>query len=378
MRYDRDVNRKAGTEPRRSLVTALARGLRLVLMGWLCVASTMQGQVDLKVHAAPDFGAGDVWLDQNAPAPHHISEYRGRVVLVEFWEFTCINCIRDFAVVKRWYGKYHQYGLDVIGVHYGEFAIGFNVDNVRAAAQQFKLPWPVVADQKGSTWKAYVSDGWPNRYLIDSSGNIVMKVFGESNNRELEVKIRELLAVAHPEVLKVEPGPEENELKPSCGVPTQETFVGEIYGRSAIEDMAGHHIGDAAEFQPPHSPPDGGVMLVGRWRVEQDGVVSDGRSAGAEVRYHARSLYAVLSIEEKKPVRVNLFQDGMPIPKDGAGADVLFDGKGAHLNVTESRMYYLVRSPVFTAHLISLQPESAGLGLHSFTYGNNCQLEDRP
>jgi hypothetical protein len=66
------------------------------------------------------------------------------------------------------------------------------------------------------------------------------------------------------------------------------------------------------------------------------------------------------------------------MPKEGAGADVLFDGKGAHLNVTESRMYYLVRSPVFTAHLISLQPESAGLGLHSFTYGNNCQLEDRP
>jgi thiol-disulfide isomerase/thioredoxin len=372
------VNKKDGTELRRNRAATLALVLTLVSMGWLYRVTPAQAQVDLKVHPAPDFGAGGVWLDQGQPAAHHISDYRGQVVLVDFWEFTCINCIRDFAVVKRWYGKYHAYGLDVIGVHYGEFAIGFNVDNVRAAAQQFKLPWPVVADQKGSTWKAYASDGWPNRYLIDASGNIVMKVFGESNNRELEVKIRELLAVAHPEVLKVEPGPEENELKPSCGVPTQETFVGEIYGRSAIEDMPGHYIGDAAEFQPPHSPPDGGVMLVGRWRVEQDGVVSDGRSAGAEVRYHARSLYAVLSIEEKRPVRVNLFQDGMPMPKEGAGADVLFDGKGAHLNVTESRMYYLVRSPVFTAHLISLQPESAGLGLHSFTYGNNCQLEDRP
>jgi thiol-disulfide isomerase/thioredoxin len=344
----------------------------------LCVAIPALGQVDLNVHRAPDFGADNVWLDQGAPAPHRISEYRGRVVLIDFWEYTCINCIRDFGVVKRWYSKYHQYGLDVIGVHYGEFSFGFNVDNVRAAAQRFRLPWPVVADQKGSTWKAFASEGWPNRYLVDAQGNIVMKVFGESHNQELEAKIRGLLAVAHPEVMKIEPDPDENDLKPECGVPSQETFVGEIYGRSAVEDMAGHHAGDEADFQPPHSPPDGGVMLVGRWRVERDGVISNGHGAAAELRYHGRSLYSVLSFNSAKPIRVNLFQDGIPLPKDSAGADVKFDDKGAFIDVTYSRMYYLVRSPAFSAHLIALQPESPGLGLHSFTFGNNCQLADIP
>jgi hypothetical protein len=361
----------------RNLRMKTIRGFAATL-GWLCIAVSALGQMDLKVHPAPDFGGGVVWLDQGAPAPHHISEYHGHVVLIDFWEYTCINCIRDFGVVKRWYGKYHPYGLDVIGVHYGEFSIGFNVDNVRSAAQQFKLPWPVLADQKGSTWKAYASDGWPNRYLIDPNGSIVMKVFGESNNHEIEVKIRELLVTAHPEVMKVELDPDENNLKPSCGVPTQETFVGEIYGRSAVEDMAGRHAGDEADFLPPHSPPDGGVMLVGRWRVEKDGIVSAGHGAAAELRYHGRSLYSVISLEEKKAVRVDLFQDGVPMPKEGAGSDVKFDDKGAYINVSESRMYYLMRGPAFTAHLISLQPESPGLGLHSFTYGNNCQLEDHP
>ena len=141
--------------------------------------------------------------------PHHISGYRGQVVLIDFWEYTCINCIRDFGVLKRWYRKYHPYGFEIIGVHYGEFNIGFNVDNVSAAAKQYQLPWPVVADQKGTTWKAYNARGWPDRYLVDSQGNIVMEVFGEGNNREMETKIRDLLAVAHPEVAEDRRSPRE-------------------------------------------------------------------------------------------------------------------------------------------------------------------------
>lgn len=178
--------------------------------------------------------------------------------------------------------------------------------------------------------------------------------------------------------MKVDLDPEENDFKPECGVTTQETFLGELYGRSAIDDMGDHHTGDVADFQPPHSPPDGGVMLVGRWQVEHDGVTSDGHAAAAEVRYHARSLYAVMSLTHTKQVRVDLFQDGNPMPKAGAGADVRFDSKGAYVEVTDPRMYYLVRDPALSAHLISLQPEGSGLTLHSFTYGNNCQLADNP
>jgi peroxiredoxin len=348
------------------------------ILFWLFIAAPATPQVDLRVHPEPDFGAGDVWLDQDAPVPHHISDYRGKVVLIDFWEYTCNNCIRDFGVVKSWYRKYHQYGFEVIGVHYGEFEIGFKVDNVRAAAQRFRLPWPVVADQQGTAWKAYQSDGWPNRYLIDPQGNIVMKVIGEQDSLQMETKLRELLAATHPEVMKIPFDTGEDEFKPECGNPTQETFVGLLYGRGAVDDMAGHKVGDVADFEPPHSPPDGGVMLVGRWAVEHDGMTDEGHGAAAEVRYHARSLYAVLSLKSSKQVRVDLFEDGNPLPKTEAGADVQFDAKGAYVEVSEPRMYYLVRSPQFTAHLVALQPQESGLTLHSFTYGNNCQLEDKP
>ena len=119
-------------------------------------------------------------------------------------------------------------------------------------------------------------------------------------------------------------------------------------------------------------------MLVGHWRVEKDGVTTEARDGGAEIRYHARSLYAVLSLDGAKQVRAYLFQDGNPLPKDAAGSDVKFDEKGAYIDVTEARMYYLVRSPSFSAHLISMNPDGPGLTLHSYTFGNNCQLDDQP
>jgi thiol-disulfide isomerase/thioredoxin len=350
--------------------------LMVLLMLWPC--AELSAQADQTVRRAPDFDGGDVWLDQGSPVPHHISQYRGKVVLIDFWEYTCINCIRDFGVLKSWYGKYHPYGFDIIGVHYGEFNIGFDVNNVREAAKRFRLPWPVVADQEGTAWKAYGAQGWPDRFLIDQKSNIVMTLFGESNNREMEDKIRELLATDHPEVTKIAPDPAENTFRPECGVTTQETYVGQLYGRGSVEDMDDHQIGDTANFVPPHSPPDGGVMLVGRWRVEHDGVTSEGKSDGAELRYHARSMYAVLSVSGAKQVRVDLYADGLPLPKQDAGADVQFDSKGAYLDVTAGRMYYIIRSPAFSGHLVSLAPEGSGLALHSFTYGNNCQLADNP
>jgi thiol-disulfide isomerase/thioredoxin len=362
---------------RRLIIPILILLLPLIsILAWSY--SALDDAVDMTVHRAPDFGSGGIWLDEGAPAPHHIADYKGKVVLVDFWEYTCINCIRDFATVKRWYGKYHSYGFEVVGVHYGEFNIGFDVNNVRAAAQRFRLPWPVLADQQGTTWKAYASQGWPERYLINPKGDIVMSVFGEGNNRVMEEKLRALLAVDHPDVMKVDLDPDENAFTPQCGVPTQEMFAGEIYGRSAVDNLSGHHTGDVAEFIPPHSPPDGGMMLVGKWRVEKDGVISEDRGTGAELRYHAKELYAVLSPAKGKPVRVDVWQDGGALPKDSAGADVKFDAKGAYVDVTEARMYYLLRSPVFSGHLVSLEPESAGLTLHSFTFGNNCQTADDP
>ncbi|HYL13119.1 MAG TPA: redoxin domain-containing protein [Terriglobales bacterium] len=328
---------------------------------------------------APNFTSDAVWIDTGEGAtrvPHSIKGYRGHVVIVDFWEYTCINCIRDFAVLKRWYAKYHPYGFDIIGVHYGEFPMGFKVENVRQAAARFRLPWPVVADIHGSIWNAYHSDVWPNRYLIDQSGQIAMHVKGEGNNRPLEVKVRELLASAHPEINAIPLDPPENTFTPECGISTQETYVGDWFGRGALENSQGYHDGLVTDFRATREADDGRVLLEGKWRTEQEGVISAKEKGEVELRYHARSLYAVMSAADpKKPVRVYVLQDGKPLAKDEAAVDLQSDSQGSYIEVNEPRMYYVLKNTTFGSHLLTLKPQSTGFTLHSFTYGNNCQQD---
>ncbi|MGA9884196.1 MAG: redoxin domain-containing protein [Candidatus Acidiferrales bacterium] len=327
---------------------------------------------------APKFSSDVTWINtgpDTTKVPHTIKGYRGHVLLIDFWEYTCINCIRDFMPLKRWYAKYHPYGFDIVGIHYGEFAIAFSVKNVRQAAQRFHLPWPVVADTYGSMWKAYHSDVWPNRYLIDQNGNIVMHVEGETGNRALEKKIQQLLIPSHPAVAKIPLDPPENTFAASCGICTDETYVGNWFGHGALQNSKGYREeGSVTDFAAYEAPRDGRVVLSGKWKTEHDGVISAGANGQAELLYHARSVYAVLSVEKtKKPVKVYVLQDGKPVPKDEAGVDVHFDSQGSYIQVSEPRMYYLVKNIKFSSHLLTLKPQASGFDLHSFTYGNNCQ-----
>jgi thiol-disulfide isomerase/thioredoxin len=338
---------------------------------------------DQKPEKAPNFTDAD-WIDTGVAAknvPHSIKGYRGHVLLIDFWEFTCINCIRDFSSLKRWYTKYHAYGFDIVGVHYGEFAIGFSADNVRDAARRFALPWPVVADLQGAVWRAYHSNVWPNRFLVDQNGDIVLHIEGEGNNLPLEQKIRELLAPTHPEINQIPLDPPENTFAPSCGVPTDETYVGDWFGRGAIANPKGYNNdGQSTNFHADAPPPDGKVMFSGRWITSQDGVTSNEKHGTAQLRYHARSLYAVMSTANpKQSVRVYILQDGKPLnhndAQSDAGVDVKFDAQGSYLDINSPRMYYLVKNPAFGSHLIELQPQAPDFVLHSFTYGNDCQQD---
>lgn len=329
---------------------------------------------------APNFSSGAEWIDAGAAGqkvPHSIKGYRGKVLLIDFWEFTCINCIRDFGVLKRWYAKYHSYGFEIVGVHFGEFPIGFDANNVREAARRFQLPWPVVADLQGTIWRAYHSDSWPNRYLVDPNGDIVLHIAGEGNNLPMEEKIRELLVQTHPEVNQIPLDPPEDTFAPSCGICTQETYMGDWFGRGAISNPKGYrNNGESTNFHQDGPPADGKVVLSGRWITQQDGVTSDDKKGSAELRYHARSVYAVLSLaNSRKDVRVSLLQDGKPLDQNEAGVDVHFDSQGSYLEVNGPRMYYIVKNAAFGEHLLELEPQTPDFVLHSFTYGNNCQQD---
>ena len=352
----------------------------LSILGISILLATSVYANERKIEKAPNFSPDATWIDTGVAGkkvPHSIKGYRGHVLLIDFWEYTCINCIRDFSVLKRWYAKYHAYGFDIVGVHYGEFAIGFSADNVRDAARRFQLPWPVVADLQGSIWRDYHSDVWPNRFLIDQNGDIVLQVEGEGNNRPMEEKIRRLLATAHPEVNRLPLDPPENTFAPSCGISTEETYVGDWLGRGAIANPRAYsNDGETTNFHAEGTPSDGKIMFSGRWMVQQDGVTSDEKHGAAQLGYHARSVYAVLSVENpRKPVRVDVLQDGKPLPQNEAGVDVQFDSQGSYIEVSTPRMYYLVKNTAFGSHLLGLEPQAPGFDLHSFTYGNDCQQD---
>lgn len=355
--------------------SSVAHKIAVLLLTWLLPA-LLGAQVLEYTRKAPDFTNDVQWLDQGAKEPHSLKGYRGQVVLIDFWDYTCINCIRDFAVVKRWYAKYHPYGFQVIGIQFGEFDIAHRTENVERAARRFELPWPIVSDVNGSMWRAYQSDVWPNRYLIDPKGNIVMQVEGEGNNEQMEARIRSLLATSHPEVAKIALDPPERTFAPQCGNTTSEMYVGDWFGRGALAQQ--YHDDKTTNFSADQQPADGRVILGGRWHTLPGGMRTEADDDTAAIRYHARSVYAVMSVKDtRKPVRIDLAQDGEALKKQDAGADVQFDAKGAYLEVSEPRMYYLVKNAgdrlPLPQHNLTLKPEGKDFVLHSFTYGNNCQ-----
>lgn len=367
--------------------------------------------VSAKTEKAPNFPSDAVWIDTGeagAKVPHSIQGYRGRVLLVDFWEYTCINCLRDLTVLKRWYAKYHPYGLEIVGVPFGKFPMGYEVQNARDAAKRFRLPWPVVADIQGSIWKAYHSNVWPNRYLIDSNGEIVMHVEGETNNRALEENIHALLEAAHPEAGKIPLDPDENAYAPECGYPTLETHVGHWFGPGALENPKGYDDGSVTDFHAASEPKDGGVMLGGGMEHRAGWRRVRRRQRQSRGSLSCASVYTVLSVQDpnkpvrhealeegrllkrnsiagvsdyavssdrgpKKLVRLNVLQDDKPLERSIAGADVRFDSEGSYTLVNDPRLYYLVKNTAFGSHLLTLGPQGGGIMLHSFTYGNDCQ-----
>jgi len=337
---------------------------------------------------APDFpkpGAqvsGTTWIDS---PPLTMADLRGKVVLVDFWEYTCINCVRTLGQNKTWYARYHKYGFEIVGVHDPEFDIGYKVDNVRAAVKRFGLPYPIVTDDFYTIWKSYRNNAWPHRYLIDANGNIRYQRAGEGADREFEEAIRYLLEQAHPGLkfpASYNLPPVRDDMAPGCGgSTTEEMFVGPTYGKGSVVNPNPYHPGKSETYEMPASVGDGGVGLSGEWETNPNGMIftgkeqtPDGKAARLRMRYRAAELYAVINVSRGKPERVYILQDGKYLDKDNKGVDVQIDSQGrSYLEIDSPRMYYLVSNLVMSGHEVDLIPTGPGITMDSFTFGNDCQ-----
>ena len=354
----------------RGFLIALALGLVFTPSAW-------PGSVPKQ---APEFSDDVSWLNQGNKVGYWMSHYRGKVLLVNFWEYTCINCLREIPELKLLYAKYHPYGFEVIGIHDGEFSIGNKLENVKQATQRLALPWPVVFDAQGSMWRAYGATGWPTNYLIDQQGKIVLAMLGEGKGPIIEDKLRHLLAPSHADISEMP-----MELAPAsladCLAITPETYVGGWNGRGALQNKEGYRRGKVTHFIADNTPDDGHIILSGDWKTVDDSIISAKKSreppAGSlSLRYHAMSAYAVLSrTNEARGSRINVTQDGRSLSHEEAGGDVKFDGPDSFIEVTEPRLYSLVRNKKIESHILMLSPQLPDLAIHSFTYRNNCEQE---
>jgi thiol-disulfide isomerase/thioredoxin len=339
---------------------------------------------------APDFPppgfdtSGVTWL--NSP-PLTMAGLRGKVVMIDFWEYTCINCIRTFPQNKIWYARYQKYGFEIIGVHDPEFQIAYDVSNVRAAVERFALPYPILVDDKFYVWNHYRNESWPSRFLIDANGYARYHIDGEGDDRNFELAIRKLLVEAHPGLTFPDsytlPGDDDPSRSGCGGLPTPEMYVGPWYGRGVLSNDSGYHLDQKYDYKLPKHVDDGRAAVSGAWETNKNGMIYRGSAqepselaSRLRMKYHATELYSVLNVADGKPEKLYIQQDGKYLSAEEKGADVKIDAQGrSYIDVDSSRMYYVVVDRKFSSHTVDLIPTAPGLMVDSFTFGNSCQKD---
>ncbi len=307
---------------------------------------------------APEFTETEDWFNTPGDRPLTLASLRGRVVLIDFWTYTCINCIRTLPYLKAWDAAYRKDGLTIVGVESPEFAFEKEASNVEDAIGQFGLRYPVVQDNNLGTWDAYGNEAWPADYLIDAHGQVRYAAFGEGDYEQTETAIRALLAEAGYQVGgKSHPA---GVVVPSDQA-TPETYLG--------TDRAEGWINGPESGLHDYGPPPTGELAVndfaysGTWNIAGQPAEAVAE-AGIDLEFDAKNVYLVLSSQDERRLPVEVLLDGRPIPAADAGADV----HGGVVTVRRQRLYWLVSLPRDERDRLSLRFANGVTG-YAFTFG---------
>lgn len=313
---------------------------------------------------------GDYWLNSE---PIFMRDLRGRVVLIDFWDYTCVNCVRTLPYVKDWQKKYDEYGLIVIGVHTPEFKFGKDVQTIQRALERAGIRYPVILDNEALLWSAFANRHWPTKYLIDKDGYIRYAQHGEGGYQQFERALQQLIVQSGfrgklPEL--TDPLRETDVPGSVCYRPTGEIYLG--YLRGTLGNRDGYNPESTLDYQDPGIYMPERFYATGKWLSQKEFFRfngNEGDSGTVIVQYDATEVNAVMNAEAGITTEVRVEQDGRPLMKEIAGDDIIKGNDGASLVLVDSpRMYHLVRNKEFGSHKLTLATSSNNLEIFTFSF----------
>ena len=322
-----------------------------------------------------------------------LAEQRGNVVLIDFWTYTCINCIRTFPSLREWHEKYAGQGRVIIGVHTPEFEFEKIYENVVSAAAEHGLDYAIVQDNDFQTWRAFENQFWPAKYMIDKDGYIRYTHFGEGDYAETEAKIRELLAETGSDVAAIAAGESAELQRDKRAYSSEDPFdnqTRELYG-GASRNYGALNSGTTApyvyhqeyyrapdvdlEYEDPGDHRNHFIYLQGPWHNGLEELVHARETENYEdyivVKFSAVEVNVVMSADADEPYEVRVTLDDNPLEPEQAGSDIMFDEDGnSFVLVAASDMYRVVQLPEYGSHKLKLSSNSSRFAMFAYTFGS--------
>jgi thiol-disulfide isomerase/thioredoxin len=319
---------------------------------WLCLAilffaqkqansSALQDALQ-KTYQAPEISGIDNWLNSK---PLTLASLKGKVVLIDFWTYSCINCLRTLPHVNNWHQQYHDKGLVIIGIHSPEFSFEKNIKNVESAVKKYGINYAVALDNELETWTSFQNKYWPAHYLIDQKGHVVYTHFGEGNYAQTENNIRHLLGLNALKTKGAEP-------VTSSSKQTPETYLDSQFERFLGPKKLSKNI---ANFSLPKNLPINHWALEKKWLVESQRIVAQESGAKLQLNFTAKKVFLVLGSSHKKPLKIKLKINGKSPKKD-------------EIMVSEHRLYQLFEQDKIANGLLEIISSEAGLEAYAFTF----------
>lgn len=322
---------------------------------------------------APEFPQGLIWF--NSP-PLNIEKLQGKIILIDFWTYSCINCQRTLPYLKEWWKKYKNKGLIMIGVHAPEFKFEKDPGNLAQALEKYGVTWPVVLDSNYEIWNLYDNHYWPSEYLLDPQGKIIYTHVGEGNYQETELQIQKALSLEEAAIPLVEQISRESFQMGQ----TPELYCG--YLRGALGNME-DYIKDQNHFyeikmSEQNLEPDL-IYLQGVWKAMPEYIEHPQETKNLEdtiiLPYKAKKVYLVMESVSQQPLKVYVTLDAVPLTEKNAGSDIKFEAgeKGyakSYVEVTFSTLYNLVAIPTFGDHILRISTQEKGFRAFAFTFGS--------